>query len=147
LIIHGLEENKNKPWETREETEAIFAKFLFEGLGIKSKDVILADIHRLPQQPIFNGSVKINRPIIFKLTSTFDKHAIMSRLKQLKNYYSQLKENNPSAPYVYLSEHLPKEFYEQKKRLLPLYKNAKKATWSIQNGKYCLFVDGIKVDM
>jgi len=43
LIIHGLEENKNKPWETREKTEAIFAKFLFEGLGIKHKDVILAD--------------------------------------------------------------------------------------------------------
>jgi len=53
-----------------------------------------------------------------------------------------------TRPYVYVSEHQPKELYEQKKRQLLFYKNAKKeqrqATWSVRNGEYCLFIDGKK---
>ena len=45
-----------------------------------------------------------------------------------------------------MTEHLPNELYQQKKKLLPLYlearRNKKQATRLINNGKYCLFIEG-----
>jgi len=38
----------------------------------------------------------------------------MSRLKKLKSF----NEKNLAALYVYVSEHLPKELYEQKKTII-----------------------------
>jgi len=33
----------------------------------------------------------------------------MTKLKNLKNYNERLRERCPGAPYVYISEHLPKK--------------------------------------
>ena len=53
------------------------------------------------------------------------------------------------SEYVYVTEHLPKNLQLQKKRLLPAFKQAKserkRATWQIENAKYCLYVEGRKV--
>jgi len=84
LLIHRLSEDKNKAWETRQETQATFIKFLNESLGLNRNSITLADIHRLPQNPVYKDSDKVDRPIIFKLTNAFDKYTISSRLKHLK---------------------------------------------------------------
>ena len=149
LLVQGLVEDESVAWEKREETEAILNKFLTEALQLNPGQVKLTDLHRLPQHPIYKDKVKINRPIIFKVASVFDKHTIMTRLKMLKDYNQRQQESCPTAPKVYVSEHLPKEMYEQKKLLMPHFKDARKmklnTTWMVQNGKYCLIVDDKKV--
>ena len=151
LLVHGLVEDESVAWEKREETEAISNKFLTEALQLNPGQVKLTDLHRLPQHPIYNDKVKINYPIIFKVASVFDKHTIMTRLKMLEDYNQRQQESCPTAPKVYVSNHLPKEMYEQKKLLMPHFKDARKmklkTTLLVQNGKYCLIVDDKKVNI
>ena len=81
----------------------------------------------------------------------FDKHTIMTRLQMLKNYNQRQQKSCSTAPKVYVSEHLPKKMYEQKKPLIPHFKDARKmklkTTWMVHNGEYCLFVDNKKVNL
>ena len=70
LLVHGLEETDDN--ETKNQTKAIFDKFLTKALGLAPDDIDAVDLHRLPQHPIRRESKKMNRPIIFKLLSTFD---------------------------------------------------------------------------
>ena len=39
--------------------------------------------------------------------------------KMSKEYNNQLKEDNSTNPTVYISEHLPHKFHQQRKLLLP----------------------------
>ena len=102
----------------------------------------------LPHHPIYRDKVKINRPIIFKVASLFDKHTIMTRLKMLKDYNQRQHKSCSTAP---ISKHLPKEMYEQKKLLMPHFKHARKmklkTKWMEQNRDYCHFVDNRKVNL
>ena len=89
------------------------------------------------------------RPIIIKLNNAIDKHKIMSNLKA----YNLARQNEqqpaatpPRSPKsVYVTAHLSKEFQEQRKRLLPQFKEAKKLgqknKWAITNGSYCSYID------
>ena len=147
LLVHGLEEQSDSAWEKRETTENFLRKFLAEGLKIDHpNDISIVNLHRLPRYPLFKNNVTLNRPIIFKLSNDYDKQLIMSRLKLVKDYNTTRKNANPTASKIFISDHLPKALYEQKKRFLPLHKKArsegKKATWLVQNGEYCLYVDG-----
>ena len=55
-LIYGIDEIA---WETREQTEKLFRKFLNKALKISDPNAIaLADIHRLPQRPIYNKKQK-----------------------------------------------------------------------------------------
>ena len=55
-LIYGIDEIA---WETREQTEKLLRKFLNEALKISDPNAIaLADIHRLPQRPIYNKEQK-----------------------------------------------------------------------------------------
>ena len=55
-LIYGIDETA---WETREQTEKLFRKFLNEALKIPDPNAIaLADIHRQPQRPIYNKEQK-----------------------------------------------------------------------------------------
>ena len=69
----------------------------------------------------------------------------------LKDYNQRQQTNCPTAQKVYVSTHLPKKMYEQKKLLMPHFKDARKmklkTTWVVQNGEYCLFVDDKKVNI
>jgi len=88
-----LPENHNLAWETRKETTEIFKTFLAERLKIEDpENISLVDLHRLPQRTIIKNNVKINRPVIFKLNSSKDKRWILSRLKHLKAYNTELKK-------------------------------------------------------
>ena len=53
-------------------------------------------------------------------------------------------------PPIYVTEHLPKKLQEQRKLLLPYYKEAKlkkqKTFWKALDGNYVLFVNGEKVE-
>ena len=125
-------------------------KFLKDGLQIENPDQIsIIDVHRLPQYPLFKNKVKINRPIIFKLAGNNDKQMIMHSLKNLRRYNETRLKENSKAGIVYVTEHLPKPLYLQKKQLLPHYKKArsenKRASWCIQEAEYCLYVDGKKI--
>ena len=53
---------------------------MIKGLQLDPVSIPLADIHRLPQQPVVRGGVNIARPIIIKLNNAMDKHKIMSNL-------------------------------------------------------------------
>ena len=145
LLVHGLEENPDNDWETRTQTNSIFRNFLTEALQLeKANDLKVVDVHRLPQHPLKTNGVKVNRPIIFKLANNNDKVMIMQRLKFLKTYNQDREKDSKSQ--VFVTEHLPNELYQQKKKLLPLYKearrNQKQATWMIKNGEYCLLIEG-----
>ena len=52
--------------------------------------------------------------------------------------------------HIFITEHLPKKFQEQRKRLLLVFKDAKrrqqKTYWKAIDGNYVLFVNGKKVE-
>ena len=124
-LIHGIPESTGNAWETRQQTERLFRKFVVEGLQIEDPSSIkLADIHRLPQHPVYDSNQhKVNRPIIIKFMDVFDKQKFVANLKHHKCYN---KNRARSSQYVYATEHLPIELQNQKKKLIPLYKEAKK---------------------
>ena len=149
ILIHGIEEHSTNPWETREETRTKLNNFLMDGLRMDNyESLLLVDFHRLPQRPVYKDGIKINRPIIYKLSNIQDKQSVLRATKHLKVYNERRSKNLKNAPSVYITDHLPKPFYLQKKSLLPLFKEAKnlgkKTNWRIMNGEYCLFIDGVK---
>ena len=74
---------------------------------------------------------------------------IMHSSKNLGRYNETRLEESSKAGKVYVTEHLPKPLYPQKKQLLLHYKKArsenKRASWCIQDCEYCLYVDGKKI--
>jgi len=84
----------------------------------------------------FKQGAKINRPIIFKVGNNYDKQYIIKCLKYLKTY--NVDQERKSTNKVFVTEHLPKELYQQKKRLIPAFKEAqhnnKSTPWTIKNG-------------
>ena len=151
VLIHGIEEDESNTWEKREETVQKFETFLNDGLNIDPDDIELVDIHRLPQYPIKKNGKTVHRPIIVKLTSTQDKNRIFSSAKNLKTYNETRRSYDEHSPYVYVTEHLPAKFQQQRKLLLPDFKEAKRKKqptyWRAIDGNYCLFVDGDKIDL
>ena len=86
ILIHGLKEDRNSAWETREETLKIIHQFMREDLNVENPSrFVFADYHRLPQRPLCKNRQKVDRPVIVKLTSAADKHEIFANLKNLKS--------------------------------------------------------------
>ena len=89
-----------------------------------------------------------------------DKHTVMSNLKNLKVYNLKKKvsfgnehfqaDSSHRNSSVFITDRLPKEFYERKK-LMPAFKFAckshKKTRWAIHKGEYCVFVGDKLVTM
>ena len=117
ILIHGLEEAPSQAWETRNQTKTVYDSFLREALDLNPSDMPIADIHRLPQRPIFKAGKKMTRPIIVKLTNALDKSLIFSQLRKLKQYNAKRTENNQSREPVFITEHLPPAFQQQKKSI------------------------------
>jgi len=119
-----------------------------EGLQIENPNAIaISDIHRLPQQPIFDkNNREMTRPIIVKFSTIFDKRHF---IQNLKHYNEQRKLKDKSAIYVYATEHHPKALQLQKKKLKGLFDAARKAKrrtdWKIENNEYCLYDDNQRV--
>ena len=90
---------------------------------------------------------KVNRPIIAKLDSALHKSMLFNNQKRLKSYNDWRRKDNEST--VYVIEHLPKAFLEQKKLLMPYFKKARmnkqKTFWRAANGEYVLYVDNEKI--
>ena len=59
-----------------------------------------------------------------------------------------LSSNEKTGKFVYITEHLPHLLYQQKKKLLPLFKEAKikkePTKWAIVDGYYCLYIKDVK---
>ena len=147
LLIHGIEESD--AWETLEQTKKLIHNFMKDGLLIDDPSTIsLADYHRLPQQPISRNNHEVHRPIIIKLANSTDKKLIFTKLKNLKKY-NEIRKSVDKKPH-YVTEHLPKQFQQERKALLPQFKEAKrmkkKVSWRAENGHYCLYVNNVKVD-
>ena len=152
VLIHGVKEDVSNAWEKREETMAKFREFVREGLNIEDPDDIeIVDIHRLPQHTVMRQGRRFHRQIIVKLLTVSDKQSIFNSVKHLKHYNAKLKTEDRSQPYIYVSDHLPAKFQEQRKKLLPAYKNAKrlkhKTVWKAVDGEYCLFIHGTKIEL
>ena len=134
-MIHGVQENNDSPWETKDKTIDIFNHFLLEALKLDPTLISVIDVHRLPQQPIFRNEAKVTRPIIVKFQNATDKAKVTKSLKNLKIYNQQLKSSSSNISYVYVSDHLPKPFEAQRKKLMPQFKMArkqnKKVYWQI----------------
>ena len=115
ILIHGIEEDGNNVWEKREKTIEKFAEFLEKGLKIENPDdVEFVDIHRLPQHPVNNRGKTFHRPMIVKLLTMNDKNLIFKKLKNLKAYNIEKMQGRDFNSYVYVSEHLPVTFQQQK---------------------------------
>ena len=146
ILIHGVDEDQDSPWETHQQTLEKFNNFLSEALKLDPKEISLADIHRLPQRPVIRQGSKVTRPIIVKLVQAFDKSRIMRELKRLKSYNEARKKNSKQT--VYVTQHLPDAFLQQKKALLPKFKSAKlnkqNTYWKAEGGEYVLYVDDVK---
>ena len=145
ILIHGLPENIASAWETRETTKSIIYLCMRDGLKIEDpQKIIMADYHRLPQRPIFNPRKRICRPVIIKFTNAAsDKHTVFSHVKNLKRCNEARRLENLQPQYV--TEHLPKKFVEERKKLMPAFKEArlqsKKTVWRVENGHYTLYID------
>ena len=119
-----------------------------DGLHISDpKTLPLADYHRLPQHTIFKFGKKTTRPIIIVLTDAADKRKIFGNLKNLKSYNESRKALNLNP--VFFTEHLPKKFQQERKLLLPKFKEARrmnrKTVWRAEKSHYVLYIDAIKV--
>ena len=117
------------------------------GLNLNLLDINIIKTHRFLQRPISKQGERLIRPIIVELSNVLEKQKILSASKSLKTFYDiRIAENIQS---VYVTEHLPKLFQEQKKSLLLQFKEAKMkklmAVWRIVNGSYCLFVENEKI--
>ena len=136
ILIHGLKEQDSNVWETREKTEKTVREFFHNALNIKNSDnKKFADIHRMPKQPVLKNGKKIQRPIIVKLTNLFDKQLIYKSLKNLKLYNNELNLKSRFPGYIYVTDHLPIEMLQQKKKLLSLFNKArqegKRTSWKV----------------
>ena len=152
ILIHGLKEQDSNVWESREETEKTVHKFFYNALNIKnSENIKFADIHRMPKQSVLKNGKKIQRSIIIKLTNLFDKQLIYKSLKNLKLYNNELNLTSRLPGYIYVTDHLPIEMLQQKKKLLPLFNKAnqegKRTSWKVVADEYCLYIDGINVNV
>ena len=151
VLIHGIKEDEGNAWEKREATVQKFKSFLNDGLNINPDDIELVDIHRLPQYPLKKNGKTMHRPIIVKLINTQDKNRIFNSAKNLKTYNEMRRSYDEYFPYVYVTEHLPAKFQKQRKLLLNEFKEAKRnkqsAYWRAVDGNYCLFVEGVKINL
>ena len=126
ILIHGVQESPVNAWERPDETLAHAYDFMKADLQIKDPTKIaLAVCHRLSQSTIFNNKKeKLTRPIIIKLINAMDRRRISRNLHNLKPYNQQRRLSQQST--VYVTEHLPKQFQEERKQLLPRFKEAKR---------------------
>ena len=72
---------------------------------------------------------------------------MFGNLKNLKSYDESRKALNLNP--VFVIENLPKKFQQERKLLLPEFKEARrmnrKTVWRAEKGHYVLYIDGIKV--
>ena len=144
--------NKIVTWETRDKTEKTVREFFNNALNIKnSENIKFADIHRMPKQPVLKNGKKIQLPIIIKLTNLFGKQLIYKSLKNLKLYNNELNLKPRFSGYIYITDHLPIEMLQQKKKLLSLFNKArqegKRTSWKIVADEYRIYIDGINVNV
>ena len=79
----------------------------------------IVDLHRLPQHTIRKPGKAITRPISVKLLTKFDKDKIFKNINRFRQYNDERKSR------IFITDHLPKLFYNQKKQLMPEYEAAK----------------------
>ena len=105
----------------------------------------------MPKQPVLKNGKKIHRPIV-KLTNLFDKQLIYKSLKNLKLYNNELNLKPRFRGYIYITDHLPIEMLQQKKKLLSLLfnkarKEGKRTSWKVVADEDRLYIDGINVNV
>ena len=128
-------------WESKAETLATSNSFLKEGLDLDPDSITLVNAHRLSQRPIVKHGRRITRPIIIKLANALDKKKIMTNLKHLKTNNEarrSVQESNSNSTInlanqsmkrsIYVTEHLPKACYEQKKKKKKTYASIQENT-------------------
>ena len=127
------------------QTKEILDKFLKDGLKLDPSDLTFVDYYRLPQAPLIKKGKPTTRPIIIKVGTVFDEDTILNSAKNLKEFNATTTETDRRRHKVYITEHLPKEFYLQKKKLMPKFKQARKDGHKtkriIEQGKYCLLIN------
>ena len=120
-------EDQDTPWEKRNKTESKFKDFLINGLKINDPDKIeYVDIHRLPQHPLGKNGKNIHRPIIVKLLTMNDKQQIFQHVKNLKAYNAERQLKEKESLYIYINEHLPKNFKNRESCFCQLTKGQRK---------------------
>ena len=127
LLIMGINDAETK--ESKLETLKLARSFLRDTLEISdAADIQILDCHRLPQFISEKRSLRSTanepskpRPVIIKLASILDKNLIFKHTTNLKNAN---KAREKGLKY-YVSEHLPKRMFEQKKSLMEEFYKAK----------------------
>ena len=116
ILVHGLREAES-PWKKkREDSLALFHDFMRDGQKIDDPtSIAVVDAHRIPQRPTYHNGKRICRPVIVKLATMLDKNKIFGHMKNLKSF-NEIRE---STLLHDKSNHLPKEFVLQRKRLYP----------------------------
>jgi len=124
-------------------------------------DIKIADIHRLPQWPIYVNNKRKCRPVIVKLTCAMDKYKIFQLAKNLKSYnpnrsdpsvssFSSENNKQQNKQKIYITNHLPQEFIFQKRALRTKFLAARNenhnTSWKIEDGSYNLYVNEIKTE-
>ena len=75
---------------------------------------------------------------------------IYNSVKHLKSHNENLRHEQKSNPYVFVSDHLPQKLLEQRKQLLSMFNEARKrrqkTLWKVVDGEYCLYVDEKKIE-
>ena len=69
--------------------------------------------------PTYHNGKRICRPLIVKIATKLDKNKIFGHVKNLKSFYEIKESTLLHDKYIYVSNHLPKEFVPKRKRLYP----------------------------
>ena len=65
ILIHGLPENEESPWEERETTLEVYKNFIKNELLIQDpSEIRIADIHRLPQRPVYTAIKNVSADLL-----------------------------------------------------------------------------------
>ena len=58
ILVHGIKEDQECAWETRQKTAEKFDHFLYDALEIDPDNVEIEEIRRLPQRPVIKDGKK-----------------------------------------------------------------------------------------
>ena len=103
ILIHGIKENSDSPWEKHQESWDKYHDFLKNGLHMEDPDAVeVVDIHRLPQHPVQRFGRNVVRPIIVNLLTMQDKTLIFNSANHPKAYNSKrISEDATSSQNIY----------------------------------------------
>ena len=141
LIFEGIDGAEHNKWET----EGVIRDFWDKCMAIPENTaygITIIDCHRLKPREGYPTA------IIVKFAQLSDRDFVLNHAKNLKKY--KVKTGSHERQQYFVQEHYPIELREQKKSLLPVFKQATKAnmrrSWRVVGTQLFLYINKQKYE-